>query len=153
MNTKSILRLCTESVVLSSVGCTFRGRPTKDSSRSQDFGFQRFRETRNETGGRHLLGHKVIGTSELSWNLLLLSNDRSTGVGLPAFWASTHSRRRSKRLPLLRALRAPSDTAVRSPDDLPSAPGNRSKPQGIVSGVSGLDPEKNLTVKLLFGDG
>ena len=94
VNTQSILRLCTESVVFSAIGCTIPGLPTKDSSRSQHFGFNRFGETRNETDARHLLNIDVVGTSELSWSLTLLSDDRSRGMGLPPLRASVPSRRR-----------------------------------------------------------
>lgn len=80
MNTQSILRLRTESVALSSVGFTFRGRPTKDSSPREEFVFDRFVEMRNETVARHLLSRQVIDIL-LEYSIhqeLLLSHQRST---------------------------------------------------------------------------
>ena len=46
------------------LGCTFRERPTSDYSGSQDFGFKRFSETRNETDARHLLSVDVVVTPD-----------------------------------------------------------------------------------------
>lgn len=56
-------------VVEKAISCSteqFDQRSTKDSTRSQVFGFNRFGETRNETDVRHLLIIDIVGVSVLT---------------------------------------------------------------------------------------